>query len=118
MLDAAFADSFARDWLAAWNDHDLDLILSHYSDGVVFHSPRIAHVLGSDMASLTGKPALRTYWEKALERSPNLYFELDDVLTGSDAVTLLYTNHRDEHVAETFVFDEDGEITLSIATYR
>ena len=56
------ADSFAREWVAAWNDHDLDAVLSHYADGVVFHSPRIA-------------------------------------------------------LAETFVFHEDGEICIAVATY-
>ena len=47
----------------------------------------------------------------------DLYFELEDVLTGSDAITLLYTNHRGQNAAETFIFDEDGEICIAVATY-
>lgn len=118
MLDKAKADAFARAWVAAWNDRDIDRILSHYADNVVFHSPRIALVLGGGAASVRGKAALRDYWTKALERSSTLYFELDTVLTSSDAITLLYTNHREELVAETFLFDGEGEVCESVAAYR
>ena len=118
MLDKAKAEKFARAWMSAWNDRDIDRILAHYSDGVVFHSPRIALVLGNKAASVTGKPALRDYWTRALERSPELFFELENVLTGSHALTPLYTNHREELVAETFIFDADGEVRESIAAYR
>ncbi|MDP1554002.1 MAG: nuclear transport factor 2 family protein [Hyphomonas sp.] len=117
-FDRATAERFARAWMSAWNDRDLDRILSHYSDGVVFHSPRIALVMGKDAASVSGKAALRDYWTSALERSPELFFELENVLTGSDAITLLYTNHREELVAETFLFDGDGEVRESVAAYR
>ncbi|MEQ3650758.1 nuclear transport factor 2 family protein [Hyphomonas sp.] len=112
------ADSFAREWVAAWNDHDLDGVLSHYADGVVFHSPRIAQVMETKEDLLTGKAALREYWHAALAGANDLFFELDDVLAGSDAITLLYTNHRGQSAAETFIFDEDGEICIAIATYR
>lgn len=104
--------------MSAWNDRDIDRILAHYADGVVFHSPRIALVMGSGAASVSGKAALRDYWTKALERSPGLFFELESVLTSSDAITLLYTNHREELVAETFLFDDDGEVRGSVAAYR
>ncbi|MGH1421971.1 MAG: nuclear transport factor 2 family protein [Hyphomonas sp.] len=117
-MNRAEADEFAQDWLEAWNDRDLDAILAHYSDGVVFHSPRISEVLDTGAVSVTGKSKLREYWSQALEIATDLFFELDDVLVGSDAVTLLYTNHRDQQVAETFLFDEDKEIYCAIAAYR
>ncbi len=118
LIDRVFAETFAHEWVAAWNDRDLDLILSHYSDGVVFHSPRIARVMGGEITCVRGKPALREYWSNALAQSQSLFFDLEDVLVGSDAVTLLYTNHRSERVAETFLFDDDGEVFLSVAAYR
>ena len=117
-LSRTFAEGFARDWLAAWNDRDIERILSHYAETVVFHSPRIALVLENDAATVTGKEALRAYWTEALTLAPQLFFEMDDILIGSDALTLLYTNHRDEQVAETFLFGPEGKVTRSIAAYR
>ncbi|HPF23359.1 MAG TPA: nuclear transport factor 2 family protein [Hyphomonas sp.] len=118
MLSRAFAEEFANDWLSAWNDRDIDRILSHYADDIVFHSPRIALVMGNDATHVKGKKALQAYWTEALSKARQLFFALDDILVGSDAVTILYTNHREEKVAETFVFNADGEVGLSIATYR
>jgi ketosteroid isomerase-like protein len=55
------AEAFARSWLAAWNDRDLDAILQHYEKGIVFHSPRIADVMGGIATSVIGRGALQTY---------------------------------------------------------
>jgi ketosteroid isomerase-like protein len=36
---------FAEDWLAAWNRHDVDAVLAHFHDDVVFTSPVAARVV-------------------------------------------------------------------------
>lgn len=117
MIDADFAQRFAREWVQAWNDHDIAAILSHYADDVVFHSPRINAVTGSSVASVSGIAALRSYWEKALALSRDLYFEIDHVYAGSDALTVVYTNHRQQSVAETFIFNGAGKVRTSVAAY-
>lgn len=117
MIDVEFSTRFARDWVKAWNDHDLEAILSHYAEDVVFHSPRIRVVTGRDVDYVSGKPELRAYWGKALTLLRDLFFEVDQVLAGSDAVTILYTNERSQSVAETFVFGPDGRVKTSIAAY-
>jgi ketosteroid isomerase-like protein len=116
-MDAETAAAFARAWVRAWNDHDLDAILAHYAEDVDFHSPRIRGVTGEDVSSLRGKAALRGYWGAALEQARELYFEIDQVFAGSDALTIVYTNHRQQLVAETFVFDASGKVVRAIAAY-
>jgi hypothetical protein len=117
MIDAVFAEQFSRAWVKAWNDHDLEAILSHYAQDVVFHSPRIRDVTGEAVDGVSGKPALRAYWSKALELARDLFFEVDQVFLGSDALTIVYTNHRQQIVAETFLFGADGKVVRSVATY-
>ena len=39
------------------------------------------------------------------------------MLCGSDALTIIYTNHRQQTVGETFVFGKDGKVIRSIAAY-
>jgi hypothetical protein len=117
MIDSDFAQAFARDWVKAWNDHDLEEILSHYAEDVVFHSPRIRMVTKRDVDFLFGKPALRDYWGAALGLLRNLYFEVDKVLIGSDSLTILYTNERSQYVAETFTFNTDRKVARSVAAY-
>ncbi|MEL6258187.1 MAG: nuclear transport factor 2 family protein [Pseudomonadota bacterium] len=110
-------DAFARDWLQAWNDHDLDAVLGFYADEALMRSPRISLVLGAGVDTLKGKAALRDYWEAALETAQGLFFDMDGVFRSADAVTLLYTNHRDQQVAETFIFNAEGLVVESVAAY-
>lgn len=117
-MDRNEAGAFAQAWVAAWNDRDIEAILSHYDENIVFHSPRIAQVQGGVAAFVSGKADLRSYWTRALEKAPKLFFEIDRVFTGSDSVTILYTNHRDQSVTETFVFGTAGLIVEAIAAYE
>jgi ketosteroid isomerase-like protein len=117
MLDRTRAERFAADWIAAWNSHDLDVILSHYADAIVFHSPRIALVMGEAIDCVAGKPALARYWGKALAESKDLHFTLERLYVGSDSLTIAYHNHRGQQVAETFVFDGAGIVVESIGAY-
>jgi hypothetical protein len=117
ILDRQRAESFAADWIAAWNRHDLDAILSHYTDDVVFRSPRIALVLGEEIDFVAGKPALARYWGRALAQSQDLHFTLDRLYVGSDSLAIAYRNHRDQHVTETFVFGAAGLVKEAIAAY-
>lgn len=117
MIDTDFATTFAREWVKAWNDHDLEAILSHYAEDVVVHSPRARLLLGLGVDKVSGKGALREYWAWALEHTRDLFFETDQVFVGSDALTIMYTNHRQQTVAETFVFGIDGKVVQSIVAY-
>ena len=117
MIDRAFAERFAAEWIEAWNAHDLDAILAHYADDVVCHSPRIALVMGEKIDTVTGKPALAKYWSKALASAKDLHFTFDRLYVGSDSLTIAYRNHRGQNAAETFVFNGAGLVRESIATY-
>ena len=106
---------FAEEWVAAWNAQDLARVLEHYAPGVEFHSPIAREVTGEGRVS--GKAALEAYWQKALARVPELQFELEHVLEGADALTIVYRNHRAQRVAETCEFDARGQVIRSYACY-
>ncbi|MEQ1755757.1 MAG: nuclear transport factor 2 family protein [Micropepsaceae bacterium] len=117
MIDKSDAEAFAKEWIDAWNSHDLVRILSHYSDSIVFHSPRIALILKQPLDCLTGKDALATYWGRALAQANDLHFTFERLYLGSDSITIAYRNHRGQSAAETFTFDTQGLVMESIATY-
>ncbi len=106
---------FARDWIAAWNARDLETILSHYADDIVFLSPYAERVIGT--GRVEGLDALRAYWRVGLDANPDLRFAFDTVLAGHGALTILYRNHRQQQVAETVEFDAAGKVARSIACY-
>lgn len=117
MIERKWAEHFAAEWIAVWNSHDLEAILSHYAEDIVFRSPRIALVMGEKIDFVAGKAALARYWRKALGIAKDLRFELDRVYVGSDCLTIAYCNQRGQNAAETFVFNAEELVVESIATY-
>ena len=45
----------AEHWVAAWNAHDLEEIMTHYEDAVELTSPVAAQLLGCPMGEWWGK---------------------------------------------------------------
>lgn len=117
LIERVFVQHFAADWIAAWNAHDLERILSHYADDFEMTSPRIVEVVGETSGTLKGKERVGEYWAKGLSLSPDLQFELISVLTGVESVTLFYKNHREQFVAEVFHFNAEGKVERAFAHY-
>ena len=116
MIDKVFAEHFATDWIASWNAHDLDRILSHYTDDFEMSSPVIIKLAGEPSGTLQGKEAVGSYWEKALQLVPNLHFELVTTLVGVNSITLYYNGVRGSS-AEVFHFNQNGKVTRAYAHY-
>jgi ketosteroid isomerase-like protein len=98
---------FAAAWVQAWNDHDVEAVLAHFHDDVLFSSPVAARLLPDTGGVVRGKAALRDYWVTALGLLPDLHFELIDVYRGESLLVINYRNHRGESVNEVLIFDGD-----------
>ncbi|MFO1519661.1 MAG: nuclear transport factor 2 family protein [bacterium] len=108
---------FAQEWIAAWNSHDLNRILSHYSEKVEFHSPFVVKITGDPSGTLKGKEALKAYFTKGLSAYPQLHFELLGAFTGVGSVVLHYKSVQNLTATEMMVFDENGKVAQVRAHY-
>ena len=117
MITETYAKHFARDWIAAWNSHNLDDILSHYDEKVVLTSPVAARLLGDPSGTVSGIAALRNYFQKGLEFFPELRFELHDVMFGISSVVLCYKNQKGTKTAEFMEFGANGKVLRVVANY-
>jgi len=116
MLTHEFAKAFAASWIDSWNSHDLDRILSHYTDDFVMASPRIPIVAGEPTGILKGKAVIGAYWRKALELSPQLQFEHLSTFVSADSIVLHYKGVRGL-TAESLLFNDDGKVYRAAAHY-
>src|SRR5262249_19608486 len=96
---------FADDWVRAFNAHDVEAVLAHFHDDVVFTSPVAAPVLPDSGGVVHGKDALRHYWTTALKMLPDLHFEVIGVYRGESTLVINYRNQRGELVNEVLHFD-------------
>ncbi|MEM9636328.1 MAG: nuclear transport factor 2 family protein [Pseudomonadota bacterium] len=115
-MSALDYQAFAKGWQAGWNSHDLDRILYHYCDNIVFHSRKALALTGSGV--IHGKQALRAYWATALEQQPDLIFTVEDVFEGHEMMVITYKNHLGVLAAETLYFGPDGLVTQATACHR
>ena len=117
MITRDWAAQFAREWIDSWNARDLDRILSHYTDDFQMRSPYIVQFMGEPSGTLKGKDRVGAYWRAALERLPDLRFELTEVYAGVDSVAIHYRAARGKIAIEVLFFDENRKVIRAAAHY-
>lgn len=117
MLTQQNALAIAHDWLKAWNDHDLDAILSHYAENVDFTSPLIAKLMGHPQSRIQGKAKLREYFAKGLAAYPDLKFTPLQLLVGFNSLVIYYRSVNDLLSAEFMMINSDGLVSHVNAHY-
>jgi hypothetical protein len=119
-MDREGTAEFASHWAEAWNRRDLDALLAHFSDAVVFSSPRALEAVGAP--TVRGKAALRRYWEIALQRANVLHFSVERVLWDAAAseLAIVYDRELDgrrDRAIELLRFGPDDKVARGEVLY-
>jgi ketosteroid isomerase-like protein len=117
MVTRERALKFAQEWIEAWNARDLEGVLSHYADDFEMSSPFIAAFTGEPSGTLKGKARVSEYWQDALKRIPDLRFELLEVFTCVDSITIYYKAVLGKLATEVFFLNQDGKAYRALAHY-
>lgn len=111
------AKKFAEEWIESWNSHDLDRILSHYTDDFEITTPMIKVTLGIETGTLKGKESIKKYWEAAFKKVPDLHFELKEVTQSVNSIAIYYKSVLGKMAIEVLFFNEQDRIFKAIAHY-
>ncbi len=117
MIQQDFAAVFANEWVNAWNAHDLDAVMAHYSDDILFYSPFVIKLNNDPSGCITNKDDLRNYFARALQSYPALHFTLHKTLVSVNSVVLYYDSINDLVTAEFMEFDKHGKVIKVVAHY-
>lgn len=109
-------EAFAARWAASWNAGEVEKVLAHFHDDIVFTSPTAVEVVGTP--TVHGKDALRAYWVAALRRSGALHFTVNHVFWDAERreVAIVYTSEiagRQKRIAEHLRFDARGFVVAA-----
>ena len=116
-ISREFARQFADDWVKAWNDKKIDRIMDHYADAVVFSSPFVLKAQINETGTLHGKAELKRYFERALQKNPDLIFDLKHIMVGIKSITLIYMRNRTMLASEVMLLDKDGKVSEGLSHY-
>ena len=111
MITNERAQEFANDWIASWNAHDLERVMSHYDEDLEYFSMFVEKLTGDKTGALQGKEKVREYLAKGLQAYPDLHFKLENVFIGVASVTLLYQSVNNSMAAEVFELNDEGLVT-------
>jgi SnoaL-like domain len=117
VIDAAFANELAAEWVAAWNSGDLERIFSHYVEDFEMRSPLIVVRGFSPSGALKGKAAIRPYWTAGLAATPPIRFELLGTFAGVNTVVIHYRSVGRKLVTEILELDDERRIIRGSACY-
>lgn len=85
--------SIAQKWFDAFNEHDLEKLLSLYDDNAQHYSPKLKIRQPETNGMVSGKPALRRWWQDAFDRLPTLNYRYTTLTANDDRVFMEYTRH-------------------------
>ena len=113
-----FADAFAKSWINSWNSHDLEMILSHYSEDFTIETPMAVKLYPQSGGMVVGKSEVRKYWTIGLERNPDLKFEILNVLIGVNSLAIYMLNASSNRKSvEVMSFNNEMKVNKAIVCY-
>lgn len=113
-----FATAFAKSWVDSWNSHDLEKILSHYSEDFTIETPMAVKLYPQSGGIVSGKNEVRKYWTIGLERNPELKFEILDVLIGVNSLAIyMFNASSNRKSVEVMSFNSKNKVNKAIVCY-
>ena len=105
-----------REWLDAFNAHDVDRLVALYADDATHTSPKIRALHPETGGKLLGRAQLAAWWRDANTRLPGLRYQPFALTADDDRVLIEYLRHAPGEppipVAEAFDV-RDGKIVAS-----
>ncbi|HRF99525.1 MAG TPA: nuclear transport factor 2 family protein [Bacteroidia bacterium] len=83
----------AAKWFQAFNEHDLEKLLSLYDDNAQHYSPKLKIRKPETQGLIKGKSALREWWQDAFDRLPSLQYEVIKLTVDEEQVFMEYIRH-------------------------
>jgi len=108
--------NIANLWFKAFNDQNLDELLSLYDESAQHFSPKLKVREPETNGLIKGKDALRSWWKDCFERLPGLKYQVNKLTADSEQVFMEYTRivegEEDMEIGEVLEI-KDGKIVFS-----
>lgn len=83
--------NIANLWFKAFNEQNLDDLLSLYDESAQHYSPKLKIREPETNGLITGKAALRSWWKDCFDRLPTLKYEVNKLTADSERIFMEYT---------------------------
>ncbi len=107
-------------WFEAFNEHDLEKLLSLYNDTAQHYSPKLKIRQPETNGLIKGKAALRAWWQDAFERLPSLSYEVIKLTADDEQVFMEYTRrvNGEEDLSVGEVLEIENDLIIASRVYH
>ena len=88
-------EHIAVKWFQAFNDHNLEALLSLYDDNARHFSPKLKIRQPETKGLVVGKDALRAWWKDSFDRLPSLHYKTLSIIANHNKVCMEYQRQVD-----------------------
>lgn len=117
-METQVLKTIATKWFEAFNEHNLEKLLSLYDNKAEHYSPKLKVRHPETNGLIKGKEALRVWWKDAFERLPSLQYEVIRLTPFEDRVFMEYIRHvegdEDLYVGEMLEIKNDLIVASSV----
>ncbi len=85
----------ADKWFEAFNEHDLEKLLSLYDENAVHFSPKLKVRQPETGGYIKGKAALRAWWKDSFDRLPSLSYQPTSFIAEGGSIFMEYIRKVD-----------------------
>lgn len=111
-------ENIAFKWFDAFNEHNLEKLLDLYHDKAEHYSPKLKIKHPETNGLISGKEALRIWWQDAFDRIPSLKYEVKSLTSNEYRVFMEYIRKAegepDLKVAELLIIENNKIISSKV----
>lgn len=111
-------DSIAFKWFDAFNEHNLEKLLSLYDDKAQHYSPKLKIRYPDTNGLISGKEALHDWWQDAFDQVPSLRYEVKSLTSNEYRVFMEYVRivdgEPDLNIAELLMIENNKIISSKV----
>jgi hypothetical protein len=82
-------------WLDAFNAKNLENLLALYDEDAEHYSPKLKVNQPETNGTISGKSALKAWWQEAFEKLPTLHYKVTSLTANENRVFMEYTRQVD-----------------------
>lgn len=121
-ISETFTKEHIERWINAWNNKDLETVLSMFTEDIEFYSPKIKVITPEfNSEKVNNKQDLKHYWSTALQKLTSIHFTPKDYYIKGNICVLEYIATFDGKTKflsiEKFEFNDETKIYKASAFY-
>jgi ketosteroid isomerase-like protein len=113
-------EQIAMNWLAAFNTKNLEKLLALYHEDAQHFSPKLKIRKPETNGWVTGKEALRAWWQDAFDRLPTLHYEATTLTANTDRIFMEYIRkvNGEENMLVAEVLEIKNKVIVASRVYH